>query len=147
MVPNNIDHQLCIMASYLRDITRDHSGYGLSQWETTLQCKVVSHWLSPCPEWSKIMIRCYEANMMQTAALHGNAPMAKYTSIGLVNHLCTKDNISRVLSSGGKTRACFSISPLWYILIWHKCPEGLWITCLAGVTAKNIYRAFSNMKV
>ena len=26
--------------------------YGLSQWETTLQCNVVSHWLSPCPEWS-----------------------------------------------------------------------------------------------
>ena len=24
----------------------DHSGYGPSQWETTLQCNVVSHWLS-----------------------------------------------------------------------------------------------------
>ena len=29
-----------------------HSGYGLSQWETTLQCNVVSHWLSPYAEWS-----------------------------------------------------------------------------------------------
>ena len=27
--------------------SRQHSGYGLSQWETTLQCNVVSHWLSP----------------------------------------------------------------------------------------------------
>ena len=31
---------------------RDHSGYGLSQWETTLHCNIVSHWLSPYPEWS-----------------------------------------------------------------------------------------------
>ena len=30
----------------------DHSGYGLSKWETTLHCNVVSHWLSPHPEWS-----------------------------------------------------------------------------------------------
>ena len=31
---------------------RGHSGYGLGQWETTLQCNV-SHWLNPYPEWSK----------------------------------------------------------------------------------------------
>ena len=29
----------------------DHSGYELSQWETTLQHNVVSHWLNPQPEW------------------------------------------------------------------------------------------------
>ena len=29
---------------------RDHSGYGLSQWETAFQCNVVSYWLSLCPE-------------------------------------------------------------------------------------------------
>ena len=29
---------------------RDHSGHGLSQWETTLHCNVVSHWLSQYPE-------------------------------------------------------------------------------------------------
>ena len=29
---------------------RDHSGYGLSQWETTLHCKVISHWICPYPE-------------------------------------------------------------------------------------------------
>ena len=26
--------------------------YGLSQWETTLHCNVVSHWMSSYPEWS-----------------------------------------------------------------------------------------------
>ena len=30
----------------------DHSEYELSQWEMTLQCIVVSHWLCPYPEWS-----------------------------------------------------------------------------------------------
>ena len=28
------------------DQIRDHTRYGLSQWETTLHCNVVSHWLS-----------------------------------------------------------------------------------------------------
>ena len=34
----------CVTAMY-------YSGYGLSQWETTLLCNVVSHWLSPYPDW------------------------------------------------------------------------------------------------
>ena len=29
-----------------------HSGYGISQWEMTLQCNVISHWLSPYPVWT-----------------------------------------------------------------------------------------------
>ena len=29
----------------------NHSGYGLSQTETTIWCNVVSHWLSPFPGW------------------------------------------------------------------------------------------------
>ena len=29
-----------------------HPGYGHNQWETTLQCNIVSHWLCPYPEWS-----------------------------------------------------------------------------------------------
>ena len=38
----------------------NHSGYGLSQWETTSWCKwcnAVCHWLSPYPEWSLTMFR------------------------------------------------------------------------------------------
>ena len=38
-----------------RNLIRDHSGYGLSQWETMLQCNIVSHWLSPYPEWSLLI--------------------------------------------------------------------------------------------
>ena len=29
----------------------DHSGYELSQWESTLHCNVVFHWPRPYPEW------------------------------------------------------------------------------------------------
>ena len=29
----------------------DHPGHWLSQWETTLQCNVISHWLNPYTEW------------------------------------------------------------------------------------------------
>ena len=28
------------------------SGYGLTQWEMTLHCDIVPHWLRPYPEWS-----------------------------------------------------------------------------------------------
>ena len=31
----------------------DHSGYGRSQWQMTSHCNVVSHWLSPYPDWSQ----------------------------------------------------------------------------------------------
>ena len=32
----------------------EHSGYGFSQLGMTLQCNIISHWLSPYPEWSVI---------------------------------------------------------------------------------------------
>ena len=31
---------------------RDHSGYGISQWEEALWCNASFHWLSPYPKWS-----------------------------------------------------------------------------------------------
>ena len=37
----------------------DQSLCGLSQWETTLQCNVVSHWLSPYPEWTLDIISMF----------------------------------------------------------------------------------------
>ena len=38
---------------------RDHSGYVLSQWEMTLNCNIISHWLSPCPDWSLIVVSTF----------------------------------------------------------------------------------------
>ena len=38
----------------LQGIYRDHFGYGLSQWETTLHCNVVSQWQNPYSEFPDI---------------------------------------------------------------------------------------------
>ena len=43
---------------------RDHSGHGLGQWEEALHSNASSHWLSPCPEWSLMII------MMRAASPH-----------------------------------------------------------------------------
>ena len=52
-------------------ICRDPSEYGLNQWETTLQCNVVSHWLTPYQECS---LTCYSGPRSAGApfALAGN---------------------------------------------------------------------------
>ena len=39
---------------------RDHSWYGLSQWEMKVYCNVISHWLGPYPEWS---LECFVSNV------------------------------------------------------------------------------------
>ena len=40
-------------------VFRDQYGYGLSQWETTLQFNVGSHWLSPYLEWYLVfLVQC-----------------------------------------------------------------------------------------
>ena len=43
---------LHIQCHILHTVQNDHSRYELSQWETTLHCNVVSHWLGPYPQWS-----------------------------------------------------------------------------------------------
>ena len=37
---------------FIKSVYRNHSGYGLSQWEKMLLYNVVSHWLRLYPEWS-----------------------------------------------------------------------------------------------
>ena len=49
---------LYIMHKIIGNIAlRDHFEYGLSLWEMTLHWNVVSHWLSPNPEWSLVLIQ------------------------------------------------------------------------------------------
>ena len=53
------NHQQCLLpnkeylstCNFIKQI-RDQSGYWFSQWEMTLHCNVISHWLSPYPECS-----------------------------------------------------------------------------------------------
>ena len=49
------------MYALLHNIPRigDHSGYGPGQWETTLQCNVVSYWLGPFPE-IRDLVFCFD---------------------------------------------------------------------------------------
>ena len=43
---------IVINHTHQKRVSRDQYEYELSQWETTLQCNVVSYWMSPYPEWS-----------------------------------------------------------------------------------------------
>ena len=61
-----------IYAGGLRCITRDHSGYGLSQWEAALLCNASSHWPSPYSEWSQITFWCCQISSDFTHILQGN---------------------------------------------------------------------------
>ena len=47
-------------------VSRDQSGYGLSQWETMLHCNIVSHWPSPNLEWSLVRQWLHVSNVALT---------------------------------------------------------------------------------
>ena len=49
-------NQLCTKTSTRKYMCRDHLVYAPSQWETTLQCNVVSHWLGAYTKWSLYVI-------------------------------------------------------------------------------------------
>ena len=53
-------------------LTSDHSGYGLSLWEMTLPCNVISHCLSPYKEWSLLtMMTSSNGNIFPLLSLYG----------------------------------------------------------------------------
>ena len=67
-------------------ITRGHSGYGISQWETKLQSNVFCHWLSPYPKWFLI------------TSLYNTLPSIwKWTNL-IVS--CKRKNLVNTLASG-----------------------------------------------
>ena len=53
---HRLHHQVSKCCTEQKLISRDHSGYGLSQSEKMLFKCNVSHWLSPYPEWSVHLI-------------------------------------------------------------------------------------------
>ena len=54
----------------IADYMRDRFGYGLSQWETTLHCNVVSHWLSPCYIVTSSLIGWAHSHTIQTSQIN-----------------------------------------------------------------------------
>ena len=74
--------------------SRDHSGYGLNQWEMTLHDNILSHWLSLYPEWSlhtfiKIVLVCVVDNISILAKL---IMMLQYSRIVITN-IIKADNV------------------------------------------------------
>ena len=79
---------------------RDLFGYGLSQWEMTLHCNVISHWLSPYPEWSRCQLKLAFSPNSRLLLSHQitTEPVKQFwKSIGY-NHDKTKQNITKPLA-------------------------------------------------
>ena len=57
----------------------------LSQWETTLQCNVVSHWLGACTNWSLSRLLVPTVPGWQHPSIHPSAHLSIHPSI----HTCT----------------------------------------------------------
>ena len=55
LLPWTVSLQICMRLRFKAPfswVSRDHSGYGLCQWEKALHSNASSHWPSPYPEWS-----------------------------------------------------------------------------------------------
>ena len=46
--------ETCSHVCSIQNDTRDHFVYVTSQWEMTLHCNVISHWLGTCTKWSLV---------------------------------------------------------------------------------------------
>ena len=78
-------------------VIMNHSGCGLRQWETTLLCNVVSHWLSPYPEWNLIRNHSVCGHSQWETTLHCNVVshcLNPYREWNLVIILASKDSFA-----------------------------------------------------
>ena len=58
--PHMVSNILVKIASENGLISRDHSVYAPNQWEMTLHCNVISHWLGAYRKWSlDVCLQCY----------------------------------------------------------------------------------------
>ena len=101
-IQHNIVHSTILVQV---EHSRNHSVYAPSQWETTLQCNVVSHWLNACTEWS----------LHRVDSEHKHIPKltlrVQLTHWGQVTHIC----ISKLTIIGSDN----GLSPGWHqAIIW-----------------------------
>ena len=82
--------------SHSGQLVRDHVGYGLSQWKTTLHYNVVYHCLKPCSEWSLVVYVIYNYVFCLVALL------CEFNSLRLhlVTHICV-GNLTIIGSDNG----------------------------------------------
>ena len=86
VVTSEIPGVFCEYLGEIHDVitNRDHSGYGLSQWEKALHSNTSSHWQSPYPEWSPNKASQY--NIFRQLSLTQNIyhTYSEYTHLPLV---------------------------------------------------------------
>ena len=84
-------------------LTRDHSVYRLSQWNTALQCNAVSHWPSPYTErslWPSSQLPDHNIQDISLTLLH--SPIKIYRSyIWTWFNNSTKDRYLSYVTTGG----------------------------------------------
>ena len=95
----------------------DHLGYGLSQWETTLHCNVVSCWLNPCTEWSLRSMASLSRRCIISAA---GACGSTVQSMPTCKH-CNPRTLQRPMASGHMT--LFTPSTIYLTLFCSDCAE------------------------
>ena len=126
---------------------RYHYGYGLSQWEMTLHCNVISHWLSLYPKWSLGCVlnslQCLHWWLISydvlwiSEFLTGGIVESPWSSGSLLNMLVTrallqyKDHLS-FMESHYKHKTLFDcpivnhcISNMEYCMYWRPPPHSL----------------------
>ena len=70
---------------------RDHSVYGLSQWETTLQCNVVSHWLRPYTQNGPRFQSRFESNIQRSVEIKSTNAIPKSNGMRFTHESTIQD--------------------------------------------------------
>ena len=99
------------------DVDKDHFVYALSQWETTLQCNVASHWLGAYTKWSLLID-------IVTPTLKQNVIFAKFSSLGALEVVKMK-TFSAASGENPTKMMAFQFQ-------WNKNSVNTWL--LAGTT-------------
>ena len=91
---------------------RDHSEYGLNQWETTLLCNA-SHWLSPYPELSLHYLVCwwYFQTMVATLKISCLSYYSKPTK-WIVSAMCEIIILNTLFQAHQSNRVCNALALL-----------------------------------
>ena len=109
-----VRHSKMVDILYCQALYMDHSWYGLSHWETTLQFHAVFYWLSPYPGWFLLYFTqrifviywCYMSTFLCWQGLVSNNQRPTSYSVGIYsdNHKITSPcNVPFVLISKEST--------------------------------------------
>ena len=115
-IPYTVLHDLDMTVSFKNTyiIPRNHSGYGLGQWEEALYSNAVSHWPSPYPEWSLLTFFLFFCGSVMEPALAFKK--AFFTNAGGVFDFLKLANFSDSSASFAFSSNCSFRAPLYFLL-------------------------------